>query len=221
LASTLPDLRSFYEWQAATRPDWHIDVQETIEVDDCVVVRAHAHGAISQDETGRPLAARRSAPWSGWRRTGSPTGSSRGSRYWPSGLAPHKSGAYRYSLLRSAASPQNGDGSSSGVRVLFGHGRRLLSANRFLIAPMNAQAKSTRLATTNSRTTGARTSAHCGSLELVATSEPSPAVATKPTIPPMIPSKPRPRPHRALFLTLVPNARETCRTVTVLGNSRH
>ena len=32
-------------------------MQETIEVDDCVVVRAHAGGTISADEQGRPLAA--------------------------------------------------------------------------------------------------------------------------------------------------------------------
>lgn len=55
--STLPELRAFYEWQAHTRPDWHIEVQETIEVDDCVVVRAFAGGTISKDEQGIPLAA--------------------------------------------------------------------------------------------------------------------------------------------------------------------
>jgi hypothetical protein len=55
--ATRPDLQAFYEWQARTRPDWHIDVQQTIEVDDCVVVRAYAQGTISQDEQGRPLAA--------------------------------------------------------------------------------------------------------------------------------------------------------------------
>lgn len=55
--ATLPELRSFYEWPGKTRPDWHIDVQETVEVDDCVVVRAYAHGTISADEQGRPLAA--------------------------------------------------------------------------------------------------------------------------------------------------------------------
>lgn len=63
--ATLKDLRSFYEWQARTRPDWHIEVQETIEVDDCVVVRAYAGGTISADEQGRPLAApqNRSVEW--------------------------------------------------------------------------------------------------------------------------------------------------------------
>lgn len=55
--STRPELRSFYEWQTRTRPDWHIDPQEMVEVDDCVVVRAFAHGTISVDEQGRPLAA--------------------------------------------------------------------------------------------------------------------------------------------------------------------
>jgi hypothetical protein len=50
-------LRAFYEWQASTRPDWRIDVQDIIEVDGCVVVRAYAGGTISDDEGGRPLAA--------------------------------------------------------------------------------------------------------------------------------------------------------------------
>ena len=54
-----PELRAFYAWQAASRPDWHIDVQDLIKVDDCVVVRAHAGGTITNDELGRPLAAPR------------------------------------------------------------------------------------------------------------------------------------------------------------------
>jgi hypothetical protein len=58
---TRPELRTFYEWQSRTRPDWHIDVQDTVEVADCVVVRAHAGGTVSQDEEGRPLAAPRSS----------------------------------------------------------------------------------------------------------------------------------------------------------------
>ncbi|BEP12458.1 hypothetical protein acdb102_07690 [Acidothermaceae bacterium B102] len=52
-----PELRAFYAWQSATRPDWHIDVQDLIEVGECVVVRAHARGTIANDEQGRPLAA--------------------------------------------------------------------------------------------------------------------------------------------------------------------
>lgn len=39
-------LRAFYAWQAEERPDWRIDVQETVEVGDCVVVRAHAGGTV-------------------------------------------------------------------------------------------------------------------------------------------------------------------------------
>ena len=50
-------LREFYHWQALTRPDWRIDVQDVISVGSSVVVRAHAGGTISADETGRPLAA--------------------------------------------------------------------------------------------------------------------------------------------------------------------
>jgi hypothetical protein len=50
-------LRAFYRWQAEARPDWSINVQETVEVGDCVVVRAFAGGTIADDEQGRPLAA--------------------------------------------------------------------------------------------------------------------------------------------------------------------
>ncbi len=50
-------LREFYQWQSETRPDWAIDVQETVEVGGCVVVRAYAGGTIAGDEHGRPLAA--------------------------------------------------------------------------------------------------------------------------------------------------------------------
>ncbi|GAC1332015.1 MAG: hypothetical protein NVSMB13_20500 [Mycobacteriales bacterium] len=50
-------LREFYRWQAQTRPDWTIEVQQTVEVGGCVVVRAFAGGTIARDEHGRPLAA--------------------------------------------------------------------------------------------------------------------------------------------------------------------
>ena len=50
-------LRAFYRWQAGSRPDWTIDVQQTVEVAGCVVVRAYAGGTIADDEQGRPLAA--------------------------------------------------------------------------------------------------------------------------------------------------------------------
>src|SRR3954451_9385171 len=54
---TLTELRAFYDWQASTRPDWYIDVQETVAVGNCVVVRAEASGTVTEDERGRPLAA--------------------------------------------------------------------------------------------------------------------------------------------------------------------
>lgn len=52
-----PALIEFYQWQAATRPDWRVDVQATVELGDCVVVRALAGGTIARDEHGRPTAA--------------------------------------------------------------------------------------------------------------------------------------------------------------------
>lgn len=48
-------LREFYEWQARTRPDWRIDVQETMAVGDHVAVRADAGGTITHDDLGNPL----------------------------------------------------------------------------------------------------------------------------------------------------------------------
>lgn len=39
-------LRAFYEWQAAERPDWRIDVQETVAVGEWVAVRAYAGGTV-------------------------------------------------------------------------------------------------------------------------------------------------------------------------------
>lgn len=51
--ATRADLQAFYEWQAAARPDWRIDVQETVEVGDCVVVRAHAGGTVEDGEVRR------------------------------------------------------------------------------------------------------------------------------------------------------------------------
>lgn len=48
-------LREFYTWQARYRPDWHIDVLDTIEVDDWVAVRAHAGGTILHDDAGHAL----------------------------------------------------------------------------------------------------------------------------------------------------------------------
>lgn len=58
-------LRDFYTWQATTRPDWYIDVRETVELGDWVAVRADAGGTVSHDASGRPLrtSARRSVEW--------------------------------------------------------------------------------------------------------------------------------------------------------------
>ena len=46
-------LRSFYRWQAETRPGWRIDVQETVELGDCVVVRALAGGTATEEGVAR------------------------------------------------------------------------------------------------------------------------------------------------------------------------
>ena len=43
-------LREFYAHQARARPDWRIDVQETLEVGEWVAVRAHAGDASRQVE---------------------------------------------------------------------------------------------------------------------------------------------------------------------------
>ena len=37
-------LRAFYAWQHQERPDWRIEVQETVELGDSVAVRATAGG---------------------------------------------------------------------------------------------------------------------------------------------------------------------------------
>jgi hypothetical protein len=52
---TLAELRRFYAGQASKRPDWRIDVQETLELGECVVVRAEAGGTVNDPE--RRLAA--------------------------------------------------------------------------------------------------------------------------------------------------------------------
>lgn len=55
--SDLTALTEFYRWQVATRPDWHIEVQEAVEVGGCVVVRAYAGGKIEDHEQERPSTA--------------------------------------------------------------------------------------------------------------------------------------------------------------------
>ena len=39
-------LLAFYEWQQRARPDWRIDVRESLELGDSVVVRATAGGTV-------------------------------------------------------------------------------------------------------------------------------------------------------------------------------
>jgi hypothetical protein len=53
--SDVDALRHFYVRQAEFRPDWRIDVQETMELNDVVVVRAYAGGFVSHDAAGAPL----------------------------------------------------------------------------------------------------------------------------------------------------------------------
>ena len=64
-APDLESLRRFYTWQARWRPDWRIDVQETVEVGDHVAVRAYAGGTIAHDDDGQSLEApfRRDVEW--------------------------------------------------------------------------------------------------------------------------------------------------------------
>jgi len=52
-ATTLDELRQFYIDQIRDRPDWHIDIQETVEVDDSVIVRAFAGGTVLVDGIAR------------------------------------------------------------------------------------------------------------------------------------------------------------------------
>ncbi len=53
-ASDFDSLRAFYHRQAIQRPDWHIDVHETIEVGEYVAVRALAAGKEALDDEGAP-----------------------------------------------------------------------------------------------------------------------------------------------------------------------
>ena len=59
LAPDFKTLREFYQRQAAQRPDWRIDIQETIELGENVVARAYAHGTEAFDDNG----ARRQPPF--------------------------------------------------------------------------------------------------------------------------------------------------------------
>ena len=53
-AEKIGDLREFYGRQSRTRPDWRIDVQETVEVGEWVAVRAFAGGQEAYNEDGSP-----------------------------------------------------------------------------------------------------------------------------------------------------------------------
>jgi hypothetical protein len=44
--TNIEELRQFYRAQARHRPDWHIEVQRTLELGDSVIVRALAGGAV-------------------------------------------------------------------------------------------------------------------------------------------------------------------------------
>ena len=47
--TTIEALRRFYEDQRRDRPDWRIDVQESVEVGDSVVLRAYASGTVIEN----------------------------------------------------------------------------------------------------------------------------------------------------------------------------
>jgi predicted SnoaL-like aldol condensation-catalyzing enzyme len=55
---TIDDLRRFHLEQYRDRPDWHIDVDTAVELGDRVVVRARAHGTVTEDGQARTRAAR-------------------------------------------------------------------------------------------------------------------------------------------------------------------
>ena len=64
-AENVEALREFYDRQNRTRPDWRIDIQETVEVGDWVAVRAYAGGNEAYDEDGprRPPSYLTSVEW--------------------------------------------------------------------------------------------------------------------------------------------------------------
>ena len=51
--TTIEELRQFYRKQVRDRPDWHIDVQETVELGDDLVARALAGGTVTVDGVHR------------------------------------------------------------------------------------------------------------------------------------------------------------------------
>lgn len=53
-APDFDQLRRFYRRQAVQRPDWRIEIQQTVEVGEYVAVRALAGGSLAFDEDGAP-----------------------------------------------------------------------------------------------------------------------------------------------------------------------
>ena len=53
-AENVAALREFYDRQNRTRPDWRIDIQQTVEVGEWVAVRALAGGMEAYNEDGPP-----------------------------------------------------------------------------------------------------------------------------------------------------------------------
>ena len=47
--TTISELRQFYRQQAQDRPDWHIEIRETLELGDSVIVLARAGGHVMVD----------------------------------------------------------------------------------------------------------------------------------------------------------------------------
>lgn len=58
-------LRAFLAWQAATAPDWHIEVKQSAAEGELVAVQAHACGTRAEESPGVPYAApqRRAFDW--------------------------------------------------------------------------------------------------------------------------------------------------------------
>jgi SnoaL-like domain len=53
-AQNIEELREFYDRQNRTRPDWRIDIQETLQVGEWIAVRAIAGGVEAYNDDGSP-----------------------------------------------------------------------------------------------------------------------------------------------------------------------
>ena len=53
-AQNLEELREFYDRQNRTRPDWRIEIQQTLQVGDWLAVRAVAGGKEAYNDDGSP-----------------------------------------------------------------------------------------------------------------------------------------------------------------------